>query len=265
MTLLLQMSQSSNGTGQDASSLFSGSSMMAGMGSLSEQLLSQQIQNDFQSQSFSSMGSSLGAGSAYAGKPLHINQFDAALQVGGSGANADCGPTSLVMALHQVGLGVAGETAGSNAGEAVDLARLSMAASSAKDGLDASGGRSNVEHRTYTDFNDLARGAAAAGAKSELIQPSAAEIMRALAQGASVIASGTFAGKSPLPWTGDRGPDNATAPGYATAHLIEVSAYDPARQLFTVNDPARKQPIQVTGEALERFMAGNAGAMAIRR
>jgi hypothetical protein len=44
----------------------------------------------------------------------------------GDGANSNCGPTSLVKALHKLGLYVAGETAASSDGEAVDLARLSM-------------------------------------------------------------------------------------------------------------------------------------------
>ena len=193
----------------------------------------------------------------------HINQFQAELQVGGDGANADCGPTSLVMALHQLGLRVAGETSNSNDGDAVDLARLSMIADSARDGVDANGNRVDAEHSTYTNFGDLKRGAAAAGAKSQMITSSAAGIQSALQSGASVIVSGTFTGKYPLPWTGDRGIDNNSAPGHAGAHLIEVSAYDSASNTFTVQDPARNQALQVSASALEQFMAGNSGAMAL--
>jgi len=99
------------------------------------------------------------------------------------------------MALHQLGLRMAGETSGSNDGEAVDLARRSMVADSAGDGVDANGHRVEAEHSTFTNFNDLARGAAAAGAKSQIIKASAAGIQSALQNGASVIASGTFVGK----------------------------------------------------------------------
>jgi hypothetical protein len=252
--------------------LMSGSGGSGGLGqmtsmiSLFEQMISQQVQNaaaetDGATTKLASLVNTVsdGAQSTF----HHINQFLAELQVGGDGRNADCGPTSLVMALHQLGLRVAGETAGANDGEAVDLARRSMVASSARDGVDANGNRVDAEHSTFTNFGDLSRGAAAAGAKSQFIKASAAGIQSALQGGASVIASGTFAGKYPLPWTGDRGIDNNTAPGHATAHLIEVSAYDPSSNTFTVHDPCRAQANQVSAAALEQFMAGNAGAMAI--
>jgi Peptidase_C39 like family len=256
-----------NGTGGSlGSSVDMSTGLMSSMMSLYEQLISQQIQDatsetDQESTNPASLGTTL-FGSAQASFH-HINQFLAELQVGGDGANADCGPTSLIMALHQLGLRVAGETSGTNDGEAVDLARLSMVTSSARDGVDANGNRVDAEHSTYTNFGDLARGAAAAGAKSQTITASAAGIQSALQSGASVIASGTFAGKYPLPWTGDRGIDNNTAPGHATAHLIEISAYDPSSNTFTIHDPARVQAIQVSAAALEQFMAGNAGAMAL--
>ena len=273
LTQLMSSWDSSNGgtlinsTGDSVGSSVSASmGLMSSMISLYEELISQQIQNatsetDQERTNFASAAMSA-PGSA---QPSfhHINQFLAELQVGGDGANADCGPTSLVMALHQLGLSVAGETSDSNDGEAVDLARLSMVASSARDGVDANGNRVDAEHSTYTNFDDLARGAAAAGAKSQIIKASAAGIQSALQNGASVIASGTFAGKYPLPWTGDRGIDNNSAPGHATAHLIEISSYDPTSNTFTIHDPARIQATQVSAAALEQFMAGNAGAMAL--
>jgi hypothetical protein len=165
--------------------------------------------------------------------------------------------------LHQLGLRVAGETAESNDGEAVDLARRSMIGSGTRDGVDANGRRVEAEHSTYTNFNDLARGAAAAGAQSQVIKASAAGIRGALQGGASVIVSGTFTGKYPLPWTGDRGIDNNSAPGNAGGHLIEVSAYDASSNTFTVHDPARSGVVHVSAATLEQFMAGNAGAMAL--
>jgi hypothetical protein len=222
--------------------------------------MAMQIQNEYQS------GDPL-AGLAFqsARKNFqHINQFKAELEAGGNGANANCGPTSLAMALHQQGLGVAGETAGTSSGEVVDLARKSMAASSANDGVDPNGNRAESEHSTYTDFNDLARGAAAAGASSQRIDANPTSIMQALGRGESVIISGTFAGKSNLPWTGDRGSDNQSAPGGATAHIVLVSGYNPATQTFTIDDPARYTANQVTAADLQDFMSGNAGAITIR-
>ncbi len=132
------------------------------------------------------------------------------------------------------------------------------------DGFFDAARRSNAEHDSFTNFNDLARGAAAAGAKGTMITPSAASIQSALQSG-SVVASATFAGKYPPPWTGNLGFDNNSAPGNATSHLIEVSSFDPSTNTFTIQDPYRTNSNQVSASALERFMAGNAGALALRR
>jgi hypothetical protein len=259
LTLLVTSWDSSGG---DTSTKGTGGSvsmgLMTSMISLYEQMISQQIQNttaetdgETTSQPWL-VNTDLGIAQTTF---HHINQFLAELQVGGDGRNSNCGPTSLVMALHQLGLRVAGETSDTSDGEDVDLARRSMVASSARDGVDANGNRVEGEHSTYTNFSDLARGAAAAGAKSQIIKASAAGIQSALQNGASVIASGTFVGKYPLPWTGDRGIDNNSAPGAATAHLIEVSSYDPSSNTFTIDDPARSQAAQVSAASLEHFMA----------
>jgi hypothetical protein len=253
---------------QANSSGSSANNMLMYIVELSEKLLSQQLE----SQESSSESALAADGAAQGAAPArfvdhfeHINQFTADLEDGGDGANANCGPTSLTMALHQLGLAVAGETESTSAGRAVSLARISMSPGSARDGVDGSGQRVDAEHSSFTNFNDLANGAAAAGASSSMISASAASIQQALQGGAAVVVSGTFAGKYPLPWTGDRGPDNSSAPGNAGAHLIHVSGYDSATQLFTVHDPARLQALEVSASALERFMAGNAGAIAIRR
>ncbi len=275
LTQLMPSSDSSsgdnltNGIGDSAGSSASGGmEMMSSMLSMYEQMISQQIQNATTEtgQAATSLASLVKTIPGSVTSTFHhINQFMAELQVGGDGKNADCGPTSLVMALHQLGLSVAGETSGANDGEAVDLARRSMITSGARDGVDANGNRVDAEHSTYTNFSDLAHGVAAAGAKSQIIEASAAGIQSALQNGASVIASGTFIGKYPLPWTGDRGIDNNSAPGHAGAHLIEISSYDSASNTFTIHDPARSQAMQVSAASLEQFMAGNAAAMAVRK
>lgn len=232
----------------------------AGMSSLMEQLLSMQIQTGNGTTDMSSM---LRSYATPLGKAPQINQFDGERQVGGDGINSNCGPTSLVMALHQQGLRVAGETAGMSSGKAIELARKSMAANSSYDGLTSRGKRSEAENNVYTDFDDLARGATAAGARTQMLTPTTSAISRAIEGGSGVIVSGTFAGKSPLPWTGDRGPDNKSAPGNAGSHIVLVSGYNNSSNSFTVNDPARNKPIQVSAAALSSFMDGNAGAIAI--
>jgi hypothetical protein len=274
-------SLTSGGTGDTASSALAGMSadsfgsglMMMSMMFLMEKFLSMQVQTAYQSDTTSSSAASTASSAAsqvssasasrVTGQTHHINQFSADLQAGGDGVNCDCGPTSLVMALHQVGARVAGETGSTNDGQAIGLARRSMAASSAKDGVDASGHYSDWEHNTFTDFGDLARGAAAAGVKTSGVTASADGIRKALENGKAVIASGTFAGKYPPPWTGDRGPDNNSAPGNATGHIIEISSYDPSTQMFTINDPARLHANQVSAASLDYFLAGNAGALGL--
>ncbi len=193
----------------------------------------------------------------------HINQFEADAANGGDGVNADCGPTSLVMALHALGLKVPGEDKANTQGEVIDLARTSMVSDPARDGLDESGQRSDSEHNTFTNFNDLIQGAKAAGATVTKLTPNAAAIRNALDSGAKVLVSGTFTGKTPVPWTGDRGVDAATAPGFATDHIVAVTGYDEKSGQFTVNDPARAKTFTVGSGTLMYFMEGNAGAIAL--
>ena len=220
------------------------------------------------SQAFGTQGTSqaLAGISEYAGRSaVQINQFDAEKQVGGDGINSNCGPTSLVMALHRIGLQVEGETSGMSNGKVVDLARKSMAASAAYDGVNSAGKRVESEHNVYTDFDDLARGAEAAGANTRIIDPTVKSIGQSVASGSSVIISGTFIGKSSPPWTGDRGKDDNSSPGGAGNHIVLVSGYNPTKGSFTINDPARNSSIHVSAKTLERFLEGNAGAIAISR
>jgi len=194
---------------------------------------------------------------------IQINQFDAERQVGGDGANANCGPASLAMALQSLGLSLDGCSWSSSEGELVDRARQCMTAAW-QDGVDANGQRVEAEHSTFTTLTDIERGARAAGATTRRIEPDPAAIRLALLSGEEVIVSGTFAGKSPLPWTGDREHDWNSAPGGATGHFVLVSGYDPSLDLFVVNDPARNSPLMTDAQSLSHFMDGNAGALALR-
>ena len=193
-----------------------------------------------------------------------INQFTADKLNGGDGINQDDAPTSLVMALHELGMGVAGEVESNTDGQAIDLARLSMAGTTSKDGLTSSGKYSDAEHNTSMNLDDVQRGAAAAGVKTETLNASSSDIMHYLQEGGQVVVSGTFNDKSSLPWTGDSSKDKTSAPGGAGNHIVEVSSYDSFTKLFTVNDPARSTPVQVTASTLDYFMSGNAGAVGMR-
>ncbi|HRF49934.1 MAG TPA: C39 family peptidase [Anaerolineales bacterium] len=190
----------------------------------------------------------------------HVNQFDAEISLGGDGRNTNCGPASLVMALNAVGLSIGSSSLTS--GEAVVLARKKMVNDTSRDGVDATGRYLERENNNFTNLTEVRRGAQAASARTQVLAPTAAGIREALLGGASVVISGTFSGKI-LPWTGDRGADNATAPGGATAHIVAVTGYDRYTGMYKVQDPARRTPVMVSAETLESFMRGNAGALAI--
>ncbi len=189
----------------------------------------------------------------------YVNQFDAEVSVGGDGRNADCGPASLVMALNAVGLSMG---AGLTSGESMVLARKRMVNDTTRDGVDAAGRFLGSEHNNYTSLSEVRRGAQSASARTQVLAPTTSSVREALLAGASVVVSGTFAGKVP-PWTGDRGTDNTSAPGGATAHIVAVTGYDRYTGQFKVQDPARRSTVMVSAEALETFMRGNAGALAI--
>lgn len=194
----------------------------------------------------------------------HINQFQADILDGGDGVNNDSAPASLVMALHELGINVVGETNSTTLGQAINLARFSMASTTAKDGVDSRGNYSETEHDTSMTLDDVQRGALAAGVKTETLDPSSSDIMHFLQEGGQVVVSGTFNNKTSLPWTGDSSSDKNSAPGGAGDHIVEVSSYDSFTKLFTINDPARSSTVQVTAATLDYFMSGNAGAVGIR-
>jgi len=259
MKLMIPMMamQTFNMSGDSNSS--SGSSL--GMGSSVSSMMAPIMMNLMEKILSENVNSQLSSGASTS--QVHINQFSAEKAAGGDGINANCGPTSLVMALHSLGLKVKGETSSSSDGDLIDLARKSMVTDASRDGIDKNGNRSDAEHNTFTNFNDLARGAEAAGAKASRITPAASSIKNALLAGSKVIASGTFVGKTPLPWTGDSGTDNNKAPGNATKHIIAITGYNQSQGKFIVDDPARKSTLLVTASQLEAFMDGNAGALAV--
>jgi hypothetical protein len=200
---------------------------------------------------------------AQAVKGDHINQFAVEIQVGGDGANANCGPASLVMALRSLGMCISGETSTTTDGEAVDMARHIMASDPNRDGVNTLGQRDEKEHSINTNFSDLLRGAQLSGGVTVFVPATAAGIQSALEKGAKVIASGSFEDKDPPPWTGDNGWDKNGPPGGATLHIVAITGFDKASRLFEIQDPARNSPIQVDAHTLDYFMSDNAGALAI--
>lgn len=233
------------------------------MMTLMEELMSKQLSALDEGAQESEVAKLVEVGDLSAAKAIHVNQFEAERLAGGDGANANCGPTSLVIALRALGIDLAEAQSGGNAGTAVDMARQMMVADPARDGIGANGGRSEAEHSTWTNFGDLARGASAAGVENWPVTPDSHDIRKVLEEGGKVIISGTFTGKYPLPWTGDRGTDNSSAPGGATGHIVAVTGLD-EKGNFIVNDPARKTPLIVSGQTLDNFMSGNAGAMGLK-
>lgn len=192
----------------------------------------------------------------------HINQFEAEQQLG-DGRNTNCGPAALVMALRAVGRDIAGAAPGINDSQAVALARRAMATDPRRDGVTDSGQAAEFEVNNLTGLGEVQRGAQASGATALRITPSVESVRQALLRGASVVLSGTFAGKSPLPWTSDY--ENAAGTSGAAGHFVAVTAYDANSGYFLVHDPASRTPLAVNGPMLEYFMRGNAGALAILR
>ena len=156
-----------------------------------------------------------------------------------------------------------GVDTGLSDGDLVDLIRALMVDDSNKDGIGENGERIEWEHNSFTDFPELQQGAAYLGLSSEIIDTDSISIQSALFTGKTVIASGTFREKYPLPWTGDRAHDSDSAPGGATEHFVTITDYNAQRGEFLINDPARTTPLWISKSTLEYFMQGNAGAMSI--
>ncbi|HYH96366.1 C39 family peptidase [Hyalangium sp.] len=247
-------------------------------------------------------------------KDVYINQFAAEQQVSytdpatgqavtGDGSNANCGPTSVAMALEAQGLSlppIPGVTSNGTAGDQVQAARFHMynGADGARDGVvlqdanDPSKGYqyspmkgAGNENSTYTGFSGVERAVTAAGGKAEYIPASSSGVAQAIAEGKSVVLSGDFTEQVPVPAQPGQ-PANAQGQlldangnvvtqaatktdtwargGGATQHLVAVTGMT-AEGNFIVCDPAHpdSRPVEVTPAQLDAFMRGNAGAMSV--
>jgi hypothetical protein len=244
---------------------------------------------------------------------VYINQFTAEQQVSstnadgqevaGDGANANCGPTSVAMALEAQGLSlpaIPGVESNGTAGDKVQAARYHMynGADDARDGVvlqdanDPSKGYQYApmtgagnENSTYTGFSGVARAVEAAGGKAEYIPASSAGVAQAISEGKAVVISGDFTEQVPV--TAEPGQpaneqgqlldgqgnvvtqaatktDTWARGGGATQHLVAVTGMT-AEGNFIVCDPAHpdSRPVVVTPAELDAFMRGNAGAMSV--
>jgi hypothetical protein len=209
-------------------------------------------------------------------RDIHINQFDAEPQVGGDGKNANCGPTSVVIALRDQGLElppIPGQPHNGTNGADIQAARFHMynGVDSARDGVELRdpnnpdagyqyapmSGKGN-ENSQYTYFTEVDNAVSAAGGHSEYIGSDAASVAQALEDGKSVVLSGTFVEN------GTEKTDTWTRGGGAEEHVVAVTGVTEDGN-FIVCDPALRAPVIATPEQLEAFMRGNAAAMAIYR
>jgi hypothetical protein len=200
----------------------------------------------------------------------YINQFTAETQVGGDGRNANCGPTSTLIAMRSQGLeipGIPGIEGNGTDGAAIQATRYHMynGVDNNRDGVNADGtgyslnGTGN-ENSTYTGFGGIERAVAAAGGTTAMINPATAEnIATAIQNGQSVVISGNF-----LDSEGNVKTDTWTQGGGAKEHLVAITGMT-ADGNFIVCDPAHPSsaPIIATPEQVDAFMSGNAGAIGI--
>lgn len=177
---------------------------------------------------------------------MHMNQFDG----DPNGSNADCGPTSMAMALRGVGLSPNGIDGNASTVDTVQAMRQSMYPNDAgRDGVtvNAQGEtvRSDAEHSGWTNFGALITGAEAAGAQVEQIAANSDDVARAVQQGMPVVVNGN-------PGTDGGGWSNS----YNDGHFITVSGYNPENETFTINDPLDNGPREVSKEQLDSYMEG---------
>ncbi len=179
---------------------------------------------------------------------IHMNQFEG----DPNGRNADCGPTSLAMALKGVNLTPGGAEANASTVDTIQASRQAMYTNSdgkpivtdqfdstIKDGVDSNGNRVDSEHSTFTTLEAIKRGAENSGATAEKIT-GLNSVNSQLNEGHPVV----LLGKGTIP-----------ASDYKDGHFVTVSGYDEKTGMYMVNDPTGKGPVQCTKEDLEKYAA----------
>lgn len=229
-----------------------------------------------------SPGAQTGAAALEGARAQYINQFDAELQVSGDGRNANCGPTSVVMALRDQGLSlpdIPGVAHNGTNGADVQVARYHMykGVDANRDGVvpvdpnnpdagyqyAAMSGAGN-ENSTYTDFSGVSRAVRAAGGVAEYLSPNAEGVAQALREGKAVVVSGNFV--EVINGVKQEKTDTWTRGGGVEAHIVAVTGLTEDGN-FIVSDPAHPErgPIIATAAELDAFMRGNAAAMSVSK
>jgi len=206
-----------------------------------------------------------GAGAPPVDTPVkvhHINQESAEAgafgkQPGFVAGNADCAPTSAVMALSSLGLRMPGQSGSMSDGELVALARRRMATDPARDGV-VDDHYSDKEHSigmTGKDIEHMAHDFPGLSVTSRTATPAA--ISSGLKKGSSFVVSGKFSSRDDdSPWPHNYWSKSATD----LRHVISVTGYDEKTQKFEVHDPGLDRAIFISAEQLQKFMESNGGA-----
>jgi len=206
---------------------------------------------------------------------VYINQLDAERDVDMTVGNANCGPTSLAMALRQQGLAlpaIDGVEDNGTAGSEVQKARYAMyhEVDASRDGVanadDGTSHYSETENSTYTGWSGMQAGADAAHARWQMLE-TPDDIRSAVGAGKSVIVSGSFldydaAGE---PKGADRGLWlSGDARHGAVEHIVVITGLT-SDGSYIVNDPINggRRPVVVSAVDLQTFMDGNWGAMSV--
>lgn len=213
---------------------------------------------------------------------LYVNQFTAEAEVKGDARNANCGPTSVVMALRDQNLTlpeIPGVEHNGTSGADVQAARFHMynGVDSGRDGVvqvdpnDPKAGYRYApmsgegnENSTYTEFGGVQRAVEAAGGVAEYLSADSASVAQAVSEGKAVVISGNFVEVPPGGGPARDKTDTWPRGGGAEEHLVTVVGVT-SEGNFIVCDPAYdgKAPLEVTPAQLDAFMRGNAGAMSV--
>lgn len=183
--------------------------------------------------------------------PAFINQFTQ----DPNGSNSDCGPASLAMCLHAIGLRVKGATASSSVLDILMYARKEMywGVDSTKDGVDSTGTkRDDPEHSAYTGLIALVNAGKASGADSSSTGASIANLDSALANNCACILGGNVA--SPGTWGAKSG---------ATAHWVCVVGKN-SDGTYVLGDPCYQSMINVTDAQINAFWGSSGNLMTFK-
>ncbi|HVG57556.1 MAG TPA: SH3 domain-containing protein [Hyalangium sp.] len=210
------------------------------------------------------------------------NEAGEAVLAAGDGRNANCGPTSTLIALRDQGLTVPAipdVTSGGTDGEDIQATRYAMYndVNDGQDGVteDADGkvtGYNQTENGTYTGLVGAKRAVEAAGGTAGSVSPLTAEGIEAqIEAGRAVIIAGDFTHEVEVTAEDGTVTTETVAKeglwkrgGGATDHLVTVTGMTEGGD-FILCDPAHpdRKPVVVTGDQLELFMSGKSDAGAL--